>query len=186
MTRTTPDRPFDLEALFPELTEYARTATRLHPRSGAPTAHESSVGGPLLWPADEPWPTCPDSHAVYGHGVPGPETVESIRRARGTWSAAADAAERSEQEGALVAIAQLYPRDIPDLKAPPGADVLQVLWCPFDHSTGHGENEGPAVTLHGPNDDPAATLRWRDSSAVGELLDAAPEPATGFPSRTCP
>ncbi|WP_206664047.1 hypothetical protein [Thermomonospora catenispora] len=28
-------------------------ATRLHPRPGTPTVHDGSVGGPLLWPADE-------------------------------------------------------------------------------------------------------------------------------------
>lgn len=54
MSFTTPPRPFD--ALFPQLAPLARTATRLHPRPGSPTAHDSSVGGPLLWPADEAWP----------------------------------------------------------------------------------------------------------------------------------
>ncbi|MEY2231333.1 hypothetical protein [Streptomyces sp. BF23-19] len=51
MTRTTPPRPFDVASVFPELAGMSRTATRLHPRPGAPTVHESSVGGPLLWPA---------------------------------------------------------------------------------------------------------------------------------------
>ncbi|MEU0600681.1 hypothetical protein ABZ484_20955 [Streptomyces sp. NPDC006393] len=51
---TTPPRPVDVTALFPELAPLARTATRLHPRPGSPTVHDSSVGGPLLWPADEP------------------------------------------------------------------------------------------------------------------------------------
>ncbi|MFD9451899.1 non-ribosomal peptide synthetase [Streptomyces sp. NPDC059985] len=55
---TTPTRPFDVTALFPQLAPLARTTTRLHPRPGAPTVHDSSVGGPLLWPADEPWPYC--------------------------------------------------------------------------------------------------------------------------------
>ncbi|MFD0032359.1 hypothetical protein ACFVJK_29605, partial [Streptomyces sp. NPDC127172] len=42
---TTPPRPFDVTALFPQLAPLARTATRLHPRPGSPTAHDSSVGG---------------------------------------------------------------------------------------------------------------------------------------------
>ena len=46
--RTTPPRPFDVTALFPQLAPPARTATRLHPRPGSPTVHDSSVGGPLL------------------------------------------------------------------------------------------------------------------------------------------
>ncbi|MGA4863657.1 hypothetical protein ACPB9J_13515 [Streptomyces lavendulocolor] len=51
---TTPPRPFDISVLFPQLAPLARTATRLHPRPGSPTVHDSTVGGPLLWPADEP------------------------------------------------------------------------------------------------------------------------------------
>ncbi|MER7764539.1 DUF1963 domain-containing protein [Streptomyces sp. NPDC097619] len=60
MARTTPSRPRDVERLFPELVPFRRPAVRLHPRSGTPTVRESSVGGPLLWPREEPWPTCPD------------------------------------------------------------------------------------------------------------------------------
>lgn len=60
--RTTPPRAVDVTAVFPELTPLARTATRLHPRPGIPTPYDSSVGGPLLWPADEPWPHCDALH----------------------------------------------------------------------------------------------------------------------------
>ncbi|MFJ9686214.1 hypothetical protein ACIRRX_11050 [Streptomyces bacillaris] len=52
MSRTTPPRPLDTEALFPELAAHRGTTTRLHPRPGRPEATDSSVGGPLLWPAD--------------------------------------------------------------------------------------------------------------------------------------
>ncbi|NUR40209.1 MAG: hypothetical protein HOV73_09020 [Streptomyces sp.] len=62
MTRTTPPRPFDIEALLPELAAHRGTCTRLHPRPGAPTPYDSSVGGPLLWPADEPWPPWTQEH----------------------------------------------------------------------------------------------------------------------------
>lgn len=54
MTRTTPPRPLDVTEAFPELAGFARTAFRLHPVPGNPTVHDSSVGGPPLWPADEP------------------------------------------------------------------------------------------------------------------------------------
>ncbi|MDA2810887.1 hypothetical protein O4J56_09595 [Nocardiopsis sp. RSe5-2] len=57
-TRTTPPRPVDVAAAFPWLAPLGRTAYRLHPRPGAPTPQDSSVGGPLLWPARQPWPTC--------------------------------------------------------------------------------------------------------------------------------
>ncbi|MFI1177327.1 hypothetical protein [Streptomyces melanogenes] len=52
--RTTPPRPVDVTALFPQLAPLARPAIRLHPRPGAPSPHDSSVGGQPLWPVDEP------------------------------------------------------------------------------------------------------------------------------------
>ncbi|MFI5531097.1 DUF1963 domain-containing protein [Kitasatospora sp. NPDC051853] len=60
MNPRTPGRPLDVEALFPEVAPYRRRTVRLHPRAGSPRRRDSSVGGPLLWPAEEPWPTCPD------------------------------------------------------------------------------------------------------------------------------
>lgn len=107
MTRTTPPRPLDIAAAFPELAPLARIAVRLHPRRGEPTVHESSVGGPLLWPADEPWPTCSGDPDVH----PGCSAV-------------------------LVPVVQLFLRDIPGLPVPAGADLLQVLWCPHDGDEG--------------------------------------------------
>ncbi|MEV6752546.1 DUF1963 domain-containing protein [Streptomyces sp. NPDC051214] len=58
MTRRTPPRPVDVERLFPEVVRFKKDAVRLHPRAGDPTYRESSIGGPLLWPAREPWPVC--------------------------------------------------------------------------------------------------------------------------------
>ncbi|RDI54216.1 hypothetical protein [Nocardia mexicana] len=75
MTRTTPPRPVDLEAVFPDLAPLARPATRLHPSPGEPTAHDSSVGGPLLWPASEPWPHCSGPHDEG----PGPVVLPGTR-----------------------------------------------------------------------------------------------------------
>ncbi|MCX4822434.1 hypothetical protein OG883_21575 [Streptomyces sp. NBC_01142] len=61
-TRTTPPRPVDIAAVFPALASLARPAMRLHPRPGSPTVHDSSIGGPLLWPAQEPWRYCRIEH----------------------------------------------------------------------------------------------------------------------------
>ncbi|MFE5863061.1 hypothetical protein ACFQ77_21305 [Streptomyces virginiae] len=111
--RTTPPRPLDVESLFPDLAAHRRTATRLHPRPGTPGPHDSHVGGPMLWPADEAWPVCTTPH----RRAPGPGPLP------------------------LVALAQLHARDVPDLPAgPDGCDLLQVFWCPFDaHGpTGYG------------------------------------------------
>lgn len=60
VTRRTPPRPLNVEELFPEIAPLRREAVRLHPRAGEPTCRDSSVGGPLLWPAREPWPECPE------------------------------------------------------------------------------------------------------------------------------
>ncbi|MFE4361539.1 DUF1963 domain-containing protein [Kitasatospora sp. NPDC056800] len=108
MTRTTPKRAVDLEQLFPELVPLRRDAVRLHPRAGSPSAAESSVGGPPLWPADEPWPLCPStSHP-------------------GEWGGPA-----AEGPVPLVPVVQIHRRDVPQLAFPAGTDLLQVLWCPF-------------------------------------------------------
>ncbi|MFB7648064.1 hypothetical protein ACFC0S_14935 [Streptomyces sp. NPDC056084] len=190
MRRTTPPRPLDIAALFPELAPLARTATRLHPRPGSPSPHDSSVGGPLLWPAHEPWPHCEERHVWDGrNSILSPEDVRLLRRNRaeaasrrlrdpqGPWATPEELAiserikaGRPWPEGsiAMLPVAQLYLRDVPLLK-PPGqsdADLLQVLWCPFDH---------PAH--------PRTALFWRSTATVVDALDAPPEPpAIQFPT----
>jgi hypothetical protein len=61
----------------------------------------------------------------------------------------------------MLPVAQLYVRDIPQLRAlgRPEADLLQVLWCPFDH---------PA--------NPRAALFWRSAAEATDVLATAPEP----------
>ncbi|WP_406309441.1 hypothetical protein [Streptomyces sp. NBC_00623] len=179
--RTTPPRPFDVTTLFPQLAPLARTATRLHPRPGAPSVHDSSVGGPLLWPADEPWPYCDEPHDRHASlWILSPDDVRLLRRDR---AAAAErlrhdpqAPARTPEELAtwqrlragrpwfdgpipLLPVAQLYARDVP-FPCPPDADLLQVLWCPFDHEMAH----------------PKTALFWRSSATVTDVLDAPPEP----------
>ena len=77
MFSTTPAAREALLAEFPELAEYGQRAVRLHPRPGSPGVRESSVGGPLLWPAGEAWPVCAEQHAGgtahFGH----PDHVEA-------------------------------------------------------------------------------------------------------------
>lgn len=178
---TTPPRPFDVTEVFPQLAPLARTATRLHPRPGSPTPQDSSVGGPLLWPADEPWPHCEESHVVDGLNLaPSPASVRlrrhllAAQRVRSLTEEEQQAllrmAPRRRAPGqppagppegpmAMLPVAQLHARDVPDLNPPQGADVLQVLWCPFDH---------PIM--------PRTALFWRDAAAVTDILTAPPEP----------
>ncbi|MET9187076.1 hypothetical protein ABZX63_17675 [Streptomyces tendae] len=180
MSRTTPPRPFDVTALFPRLAPLARTATRLHPRPGSPSPHDSSVGGPLLWPAGEPWPHCPEPHpweqveAAFDlaeeradRGIPA-RTPHQDPEAHEAAEPAPDDLAGAGLPGpggpiAMLPVAQLHARDVPRLRPPgrAGADLLQVLWCPFDH---------PA-TAH-----PRTALFWRSAAEVADVLDAPPEP----------
>ncbi|WP_399891403.1 hypothetical protein ACGH7X_31345 [Streptomyces sp. BBFR51] len=179
MSRTTPPRPFDVTALFPQLAPLARTATRLHPRAGSPSRHDSSVGGPLLWPAGEPWPYCDGPHEW--DGVNEPTSAQDVRVQRRIHEAAANRphgsgytdeeratlerinAGRPWPEGpiAMLPVAQLYVRDVPLLRPPgqAGADLLQVLWCPFDHP-----------------EHPRTALVWRSAAEVTDVLEAPCEP----------
>ncbi|MER6571892.1 hypothetical protein ABT288_38385 [Streptomyces sp. NPDC001093] len=183
MPRTTPPRPLDITEHFPELAPLARTAVRLHPRAGAPTAADSSVGGPLLWPAGEEWPTCPEHAGPWHLGV-APDDVHVCRRVlREAWARprpqGADLlteeeralvergtkAYRTALDGPvpLVPVAQIRAVDVPTLPRPGGTDLLQVLWCPFDH----------------PEDGyvPRVDLRWRRAADVVAPLAAPPRPA---------
>lgn len=97
---------------------HARPALRLHPRRGLPTVGESSAGGPLLWPAHEPWPMCEDVHEAVGHEQVAPH-----------------------EPAVMASVLQIYRRDLPTgmlpdpaWSFPNGSDLLQVLWCPNPHS----------------------------------------------------
>ncbi|WP_405792015.1 hypothetical protein [Streptomyces sp. NBC_01506] len=183
MTRTTPPRPLDVEALFPELAAHRGTTTRLHPRPGSPSVSDSSVGGPLLWPVDEAWPVCTEAHE-RGRGRRPADIHQERRVLAAAWSGGpaagpTDGDRRSldELRGEhrvlgihetdplpMIGVAQLYRRDIPDLPAGPGdRDLLQVFWCPFD---AHGRS-GYGMSLD---------LRWRRSWEVGEVLTTPPSP----------
>ncbi|MFD0623305.1 hypothetical protein ACFQ2K_11335 [Streptomyces sanglieri] len=68
----------------------------------------------------------------------------------------------------LLAVAQLYAHDLLAAEGdnlwpgPRGTDLLQVLWCPFEH----GEDCIPQVRLV-----------WRKAAEVGPVLSAHPEPS---------
>jgi hypothetical protein len=196
----TPRPAYDVEALFPGIGEFGRTATRLHPRPGVPGAGGSHVGGPLRWVVGEPWPTCTADHVVpRAEPIPPPlltlldqtrdadparrwpayqrVVAELATRApgfagidRATRTALYQVARPEPEPVPLVALAQLRAADVPDLAAPAGTDLLQVLWCPNDHDLGGG-----ALA-------PAAVVRWRRDADLGPA-PAQPEPlAVGHPA----
>ncbi|MGI5455448.1 hypothetical protein ACQEWB_20175 [Streptomyces sp. CA-249302] len=185
MTRTTPSRPVDIEAVFPELRLHVAKATRLHPRPGSPAPTDSSVGGPLLWPADEPWLVCAASHRK-SRG----ELLENVRQRRRVLEAAwtrlgSDGRpigptdeERDElnalnkrgnyapelgddEQIPMLPVLQIFQRDIPGLNFPDGSDLLQILWCPFD--------------AHGAEKEIDVRLVWRNSASIHEPLPVAPQ-----------
>ncbi|MFD7442322.1 hypothetical protein [Streptomyces sp. NPDC059909] len=94
-----------LDAL-PGLAPFAREAVRLHPKRGEPGPGDSSIGGPLLWPGQDPWPTC---------SVPDEEDPTGMPAT------------------AMVPVAQIFRRDVPGPWWPDGIDLLQILWCPNEH-----------------------------------------------------
>ncbi|WP_347598542.1 hypothetical protein [Acrocarpospora sp. B8E8] len=171
----------DLTELFPELTDFARTATRLHPRPGVPEVTDSSVGGPFLWPADEAWPVCREQHDDVTD-LQRPDDERLRRRVLADGYSRTGPGQRlqlTDQERAdlaridrelvagvglppfpMMAVAQLFARDVPDLVCPEGADLLQVLWCPIDHEAGC----------------PRVLLKWRNSGDVVHVLPDQPEP----------
>lgn len=181
MPRTTPPRPTDMASLFPALRPLARLATRLHPRPGAPTVHDSSVGGPLLWPADEPWPVCEVPHKrATGHRIADVRRERQILRQ--AWARNPRTGPTPEEAALLatfrrgrhaphltdtdpiplLAVAQLYAADVPGLPRAGDTDVLQVLWCPYER--------------HGPQYELNVHLRWRRAADVRAARTTQPEP----------
>ena len=129
MIFSTPAAPADVEAAFGEFAGMARGTVRLHPRAGKAGVQESSLGGPLLWPAGEAWPVC----------------------------AAEDHEDETDRPVPMVAVLQVYRRDVPELPFPDGTDLLQVLWCPGLHELDYG---------------PLPTVRWRAADSVtGPLIE---------------
>ncbi|PNE16960.1 hypothetical protein B1H26_18405 [Amycolatopsis sp. BJA-103] len=184
---TTPEKPVDVAELFPALAGLARTTVRLHPQRGVTTAYESSLGGPLLWPADEAWPVCtidhPDDRPL--RSAEGQKLERRLAELRAAVDArttalvepslyreyeAVEACIREARRGEyasdpaarlpMVAVAQVYARDVPELPFPEGTDVCQVLWCPTDHE---------------PDYAPRVDVRWRNATTVTAVA-TAPEP----------
>ncbi|SNX61920.1 hypothetical protein SAMN06272735_3670 [Streptomyces sp. TLI_55] len=120
MILTTGPASHDPTLDFPELALHARPTVRLHPRRGAPGSRDSHLGGPLWWPAAEPWPSCAEHRDVNG-------------RPSGPYP--------------LVAVAQLTAADFPEIRFPDGTDLVQLLWCTDWHDQPHPEGWGQACRL---------------------------------------
>ncbi|MGY6025205.1 hypothetical protein [Streptomyces spinosirectus] len=106
MTRTPGPTTEVILAALPELAPFAREAVLLHLERAERDCRNSSIGGPLLWPSDEPWPECslPDENDSAGVSAT-----------------------------AVAPVAQIFRRDVPGPWWPDGIDLLQILWCPNEH-----------------------------------------------------
>ncbi|MCO6009269.1 hypothetical protein NE236_30290 [Actinoallomurus purpureus] len=188
-----------LIADIPAFAPHARPATLLRPTASTPGVRDSSIGGPLLWPADEPWPVCRAPHLMEVREKLSDEERETWQRidsdmeerhrrnpGRGyevtaeeariqhqimagasmldkiTWERCRWVGDTSGPGVPMVPVVQLYSRNVPGEHWPAGMDVLQVLWCPNDHSELPGQPyySGPTVEL-----------RYRSSSAVETVLN---------------
>ncbi|MGJ5829784.1 DUF1963 domain-containing protein [Streptomyces ossamyceticus] len=153
--------PYDLDDLIPELAVLGRRTTLLLPKSGSPGVRESSLGGPLLWPADDPWPSC---------GQPGHWAWPNEKSPAGMVS--------------MVPVAQLFARDVPEFSFPEGMDVLQLVWCPLIHPRDQACAALPKLYWHSEADVLATgVLRNIPTPLEGEYEEEfMPSPCTVFPT----
>ncbi|MEW1846216.1 hypothetical protein AB0392_50380, partial [Nonomuraea angiospora] len=84
----------------------------LRPRRGEPGIRDSHVGGPMLWPVDEPWPHCADADHGSRRSVP------------------------------MVSVAQLYAADVPQIPFPEDTSLVQIVWCPTTHALPEPQFQG--------------------------------------------
>jgi hypothetical protein len=186
--RTTPPPPLDITSVFPELAAFARQTVRLHPRRGQPGPRDSSMGGPLLWPAGEAWPVCTRPHAGNWEWAAVPREITSWEQA-GAWGRATlgpqarvgsawrtadggpaevviDRSRPPQIPSPMISVLQLHARDVPGLPFPEGTDCFQFLWCPNEHPPG----KYPTIwVVH-------VAAFWRCAAAVTDVLDSPPEP----------
>jgi hypothetical protein len=194
MLNTTPAARAELLARFPELADYARAAVRLHPRRGVPTVGESSVGGPLLWPQDEPWPLCHEDHEFPEpqRTTPPGDTFENLRQWQaqstdpdlaahlGSMAALLESPQARQAEPArptarvtpdglvvMASVLQLYRRDLP------GETLERRPEWMFPHGT------DVLQVLWCPNPhpdtyDPRVRMYWRTQAEIGATREANP------------
>ncbi|MFE2914726.1 hypothetical protein ACFXI0_24330 [Kitasatospora indigofera] len=151
---------------MPELGPYGREAALLHPERGTPGVRDSSIGGPLLWPADEPWPTCSVPDGESSSGAPA---------------------------SPMVPVVQLFAADVPGPWWPDGSDVLQILWCPNEHwdAPPHQADVSPVVMLRRRSsadvgaviENPPAPLRHEEFGYLPQPCVIKPEHLVDFPFR---
>ncbi|MFI9820300.1 hypothetical protein ACIHFC_07460 [Streptomyces sp. NPDC052013] len=147
MPAQTPEPP--VKDLIPGYADLARETTLLNPEPGDPGVRDSSLGGELLWPADEPWPYC----AQEDHWTSGSDWRDPTEIVPGAVP--------------MVPVLQLFARDVPGLEFPEGKDLLQLVWCALIHE----QDPGPVM--------PRLYWRNEAEVTAGGLLTEIPEVSEG-------
>ncbi|MFI6151559.1 hypothetical protein ACIBCA_02550 [Kitasatospora sp. NPDC051170] len=131
------------------------------------------MGGPLAWPEDEVWPSCPGGrHLTYGQ----PHRLADVRGERQASSAdhGRVPSEEFTVDGAwpLLPVVQVYAHDVPWYDGyPDGTDLLQILWCPFQHM--YEDRTAPYNGIAGP----WVQVCYRRSADLGDRFLTPPTPA---------
>ncbi|MFE3662851.1 hypothetical protein ACFXOR_07740 [Streptomyces sp. NPDC059164] len=166
MTRTPRPSVDSIFAVLPELAPYARDAVVLHLERAEPDCRSSSIGGPLLWPGDEPWPACSSPDENSPDGMP---------------------------PTAMVPIAQIFRHDAPGPWWPADIDLLQILWCPNEHvdPPNRQADVSPVIELRwrrvadvtGPTVNPPSPSRYDEDCYLPRTCAITAEHVTDFPFR---
>ncbi|MGH4033571.1 prolyl oligopeptidase family serine peptidase [Actinomycetota bacterium Odt1-20B] len=186
---TTPPRPLDVTALFPQLVPLACRATRLHPRPGPRQCTTAPPAGPLLWPRRRAVDVLrraarqPCDAVVHAPG--------DIRLYPRIWAASDERLRlappkhprgppRTPEDprgtgdlGAVQRGSSVVRRPGPSPDRRPALHPRRPLPVP----TRRGPPPGPVVPLRPRGGRPPRTaLFWRPSTTVTDVLDAPPEP----------
>lgn len=156
----------------PHLAPLARTAVRLHPRpaTGTVPVSVSKIGGPILWPRAESWPTCSDLEYAMQQVELAPDDPFYIMTAqykpellrRGTaYQSVGVGPDDARHSGIFLPILQIRRVDVPELPFPEGSDVFQMIWC---------------SRLHMPDLQPRVRVAWRTEHTLTELRTEFPAP----------
>lgn len=206
MTTPTP-RPLDIAEIFPEMHVLAKQATRLHPRRGEPDLHASSIGGPFLWPSQEPWPDCglprmakherpitPEElqqrearldqmRARRERLLADPSTPEEMRQSLTRLNQAFDEARAAARPAGAVTSWQVETPAVAD----PMIGLLQLRAADapdiaFPDGTDLMQllwcpHNHPGVPGSPRHSGPAPLLRWRRAADVGDVLAKVPGPS---------